>query len=120
MEYPKEQKDEYEPISQTINQDSGSIHQNMIYMALYKSPGISADELFGAWINGYEIADKNGTEITIDVPALIIGKQSSKTIRVSDLKKEWGCAEDAVVYYSEDLDDCKKWLKKKKANFLFS
>ena len=120
MECSKEQKDKYEQISSAINQDSGSIHPNMLYMALYKSPDISADELFGAWINGYEIANKNDTEITIDVPALIIGKKRSKTIRVSDLNKEWGCAENAVVYYSEDLDDCKKWLKENKTNLLFS
>lgn len=119
-ECSKKQENECEQITQTINQNSGSIHPNMLYMALYKSPDISADELFGAWINGYEIANKNDTEITIDIPALIIGKKRSKTIRVSDLNKEWGCAEDAVVYYSEDLDDCKKWLKENKTNLLFS
>lgn len=120
MECPKKQENECKQINQATNQDSGSIHSNMLYMALYKSPDVSADELSVAWINGYEIVGKNGAEITIDVPALIIGKKRSKTIRVSDLKKEWGCAEDAVVYYSEDLSNCKKWLKEKKANLFLN
>lgn len=120
MECPKKQENECKQINHATNQDSGSIHSNMLYMALYKNPDASADELSVAWINGYEIVDKNGAEITIDVPALIIGKKRSKTIRVSDLKKEWGYAEDAVVYYSEDLSNCKKWLKEKKANLFLN
>lgn len=120
MECPKEQKDECEQINQTINQDLGNVHSNVLYMALYKNQNLNADELFGAWINGYEIADKNDSGITIDAPILTIGKVKSKTIRLSDLNKEWYCAEDVVVYYSENLDDCKKWLKEKKANLLFS
>lgn len=57
MECSKEQENECEQINQTINQDSSSVHSNMFYMELYKNQNLNADELFGAWINGYEIAD---------------------------------------------------------------